>query len=306
MKKLLLFITIMVMTMSSVSADLYYDGTNAKEWKIFTSIKGEVTSVNGTYNLSGRGMKTGYVLSFPTLKEDMNTIEWRMKYSEYYAIYFLVNTSKGIRYLRYSSLNRDKGIHGRFMSFGLETSSMDGKWHTFKRNLKDDLAKFDPTNRLLSVKAFMIRGSGNLDDIRVAEATTTPLDNLDMKTFNNLLNAKKREYETAEVNPQAADIKHHGENLFLAEMKLSFMGDVNKVEFYSYTNANNENKLVKLFDIKPVQDTGYTITLQNSDKELVAKYLTQKGNWMVKRIDTYSISPILSTHLIRTQEIPYE
>ena len=306
MTKLLLLITTIILFMSNLSADLYYDGTDAKEWRIFTYKKGKITSVDGAYKFTGRGMKTGYVLNFPTLDKEFNTIEWRMKYSEYYAIYFLINTSKGVKYLRYSSLNRDKGVHGRFISFGLKTSSMDGKWHTFKRNLKEDLAKFDPTNRLLSVKAFMIRGSGNLDDIKVTGETNSS-DNLNMTTFQNLLNVKKREYETEENYPQQADIKFHGEKLFLAEMRLSFMGDTNKVEFYSYTNENNEDKLVNLFDIRPLQDSGYSITLQNNNRELVAKYLTENANGMpINRVDTYSISPILSTHLINREETPWE
>ena len=113
---------------------------------------------------------------------------WDMKYSENYAIYFLVNTSNGVKYLRYSSLDYDKGIDGKYISFGLGAISKDGKWHPFRRNLQKDLNKFEPNSQILSINAFMIRGSGMVDNIKaIRDSSLVPIKNFDMKKFNELL-----------------------------------------------------------------------------------------------------------------------
>jgi hypothetical protein len=42
---------------------------------------------------------------------------------------------------------------------------MDGQWHTFARDLQADLEASQPGVDILEVNAFLIRGSGRVDDI---------------------------------------------------------------------------------------------------------------------------------------------
>lgn len=157
---------------------IFEDGVNlslptlSPYWSIFTDTKGTISNIKSKYGehtikLSGKGMKTGYMISLRTLNEDFQTVGWDMKYSEDYAIYFLVNTTHGVKYLRYSALNNDEGEEGRYISFALGSQSKNGKWHSYRRNLQKDLNRFEPYNTILSINAFMIRGSGEVDNIRV-------------------------------------------------------------------------------------------------------------------------------------------
>ena len=169
------------------------DNSDLKHWSIFTKDKGTIKeSIYGYGNygikLSGKGMKTGYAFSFPILKDGYKTIQWDMKYNENYAIYFLVKTNNGVKYLRYSSLDYDKGIDGRYISFGLGAISKDGKWHTFRRNLQKDLNKFETNSKILSIQSFMIRGSGWVSNIKaIKDSSLIPIKNFDSQKFNKLL-----------------------------------------------------------------------------------------------------------------------
>jgi len=90
-----------------------------------------------------------------------------MNFSENFYIYLVVDTSKGRRYLYYSSANSDRGMQssGRSIHHGLGSESKDGTWHTYTRNLQADLQAFEPDNELLTVNGFLVRGSGRVDDI---------------------------------------------------------------------------------------------------------------------------------------------
>ena len=52
------------------------------------------------------------------------------------------------------------------MEPGLGTAPMDGQWHTFARDLQAALGDAQPGVTILEVNAFLIRGSGRVDDIK--------------------------------------------------------------------------------------------------------------------------------------------
>ncbi|MCK5855300.1 MAG: hypothetical protein KAG56_08760 [Sulfurovaceae bacterium] len=212
------------------------------DWTIFTKTKGTLTSSQDSISeadanhytsikLSGKGMKTGYSMSFPTLDYRFKTVGWEMKYSENYAIYFLVNTTHGVKYLRYSSLDYDKGIHGRYISFGLGAMSKDGKWHPFKRNLQKDLNKFEPNTQIKSISAFMIRGSGLINNIKAIakDSSATSIKNFNVQKFNTLLEKSKNNYydPDAKVNDTSYE----------------------RVKYITYLDTNDEAELVYPYTI---------------------------------------------------------
>ncbi|MCK5855249.1 MAG: hypothetical protein KAG56_08500 [Sulfurovaceae bacterium] len=216
-------------------------------WSIFTKDKGTIKSSRYRYTetgikLSGKGMKTGYALSFPTLNDNFKTVGWDMKYHENYAIYFLVKTTNGVKYLRYSSLNYDKGIHGRYISFGLGAISKDGKWHSFRRNLQKDLNKFEPGSKILSIQSFMIRGSGWVDNIKaIKDSSLTPIDNFDSEKFDKLLKVAVDRYysgdEASIIDTEYARIKY----IYYSDIS----GDNDSISIY--TLSSNQTKLKEIF-----------------------------------------------------------
>lgn len=124
--------------------------------------------------LSGSGLLNGYRL----LKDDLtrwgNTgqfiVQWSMRYYEDFTIYLELETSAGRRYVVYRPLNTSSLGAGEYVSYGLGSSAKDGTWRTYTRDLRADLQKAQPGVTILRVNAFLIRGSGRVDDIKLKSA----------------------------------------------------------------------------------------------------------------------------------------
>ena len=279
------------------------ENKNTDGWTIFTNKKGVIANIKDlkrdsqVIKLLGKGMKTGYALSFPKWNNQLKTIEWKMKYNEYYAIYLLINTTKGVKYLRYSSLNYDKGKHGRYISFGLGSSSRDGKWHTFKRNMEKDLKKFEPKNNFLSINAFMIRGSGLIDDIKAID--TPPVDKFNLTKFNELLIKKKNNTESAGVI--SAGILNTSYERISYIKYFDTNNDHTFITFY--TLSSDETKLEELTTINGIEMDSLSISnvLFNLDySEMIIKALHDSKFIEYKYFD---ISSLPTINLVKKSEL---
>ena len=146
-------------------------------WQVYDNDPGgaAITNVyddlkqNQVIELNGNGTKNGFRLknkdgnywnnrNFPIL-------EWKMRYTENFVIYFATQTTDGFRYLYYTPTTENKLGDSTYIHHGLGTSILDGNWNTVKRDLQDDLQEAQPDNDILSIDAFLIRGSGKIDDI---------------------------------------------------------------------------------------------------------------------------------------------
>ena len=229
-------------------------------WSIYTTTKGTITTSHYKYNenaitLSGKGMETGYSLTFPTLNDKFKTVGWDMKYSENYAVYFLVNSSNGVKYLRYSSLEHDKGKHGKFISFGLGAISKDGKWHSFRRNLQKDLNKFEPNSKILSINAFMIRGSGMVDNIKaIRDSSVVPIKNFDMNKFNQLLKEALKHGYGVENNQLIDTSDEHIKYIYYSDVS----ADNDWITFYTLSSDQT-----KLRGLRTVQGSVESVRVYN-------------------------------------------
>ena len=119
--------------------------------------------------LSGLAMDNGYMLGSLNDSQSWNNTEdkilsWNMKYSEEFVIYIKLKTQKGDRYLYYTPHNQNYGRSGDsiYIHHGLGLSAKDGTWRRFERNIEEDLKEFESDNSLISVNAFLIRGSGSI------------------------------------------------------------------------------------------------------------------------------------------------
>ena len=95
-------------------------------------------------------------------------IKWSMKYTSDTIIQININTTKGERYLEYT--NADISIHhkdGNEIIHGLGQNSSNGKWHTFIRNISDDILALEPDNNLLSIEGLVVLGNAKIDDIEL-------------------------------------------------------------------------------------------------------------------------------------------
>ena len=106
------------------------------------------------------------------------TIEWSLAFSENYTVYIAVETTDGFRYIYYTPADHDNlGTDtDTYIHHGLGTSSRDGSWHTFTRDLEADLHDAQPDNDLVSILGFLVRGSGRIDDIKTLAQFPAKLD----------------------------------------------------------------------------------------------------------------------------------
>jgi hypothetical protein len=88
-----------------------------------------------------------------------------MKYSEEFTVYIDVKTTSGRRYLVYEPVDYDRLGSSTYVRYGLGSDVTNGLWHTFTRDLQEDLADAQRGERILEVNGFLIRGSGKVDDI---------------------------------------------------------------------------------------------------------------------------------------------
>ncbi|MCK5854094.1 MAG: hypothetical protein KAG56_02645 [Sulfurovaceae bacterium] len=170
--------TIIIVLISSICfAEVYSDGTNPTQWQTFTSDKGVISSENGAIKLLGNGTRSGYFLRLEPILAGATTIQCRLRYSNYFTLYVQVLTTEGIRYLTYYPLdNANLSRTGRFLPFEIGKGSRNGEWYDFKRDIGVDLAQQDAGNRLLEVRAFFMRGSGEVDDIELLSENETDLN----------------------------------------------------------------------------------------------------------------------------------
>ena len=90
------------------------------------------------------------------------TIRWDFNFNKNFVIMVSINTQKGYRELIYTS-GEDNGN----LYFGLGKYIVSGTWQTITRDLEKDLHKYEPNNKIISVNAFIIRGSGKIGKIEM-------------------------------------------------------------------------------------------------------------------------------------------
>ena len=181
LKQLRLKILLIIGLMGYVNATLYENAEDkgTRGWRIYDNNPSgaKIRNVNDreknsrTISFSGKGYRNGYILggynksrnSWKNSSE--KTIEWSMKYAEKYNIYISLDTVQGHRFITYSPINANRGKKGKYICYGLGSDTIDNNWHNITRDLEADLKGFEPDNRIKAVEGFLIRGSGNIDNL---------------------------------------------------------------------------------------------------------------------------------------------
>jgi len=120
----------------------------------------------------GNGTRDSYILGRQSGAGAWNytndkMLTWKMKFDESFVFYVSVQTTFGHRYLFYPVTNSRWLFHGPRdgIHHGLGVYNRDGEWTRITRDLERDLKDAEPENELLSVNAFIVRGSGMIDDL---------------------------------------------------------------------------------------------------------------------------------------------
>ena len=167
---------------TAIHADTLYENAsdgNTKGWHIYDKSPHGAKIENVKDSQRGRVIKvTGSIKNGFSLlgwNDTNHLLQWKMKSDSFSRLYIAIETTKGFRYLTYTPINSDKGIDPKKkykIRFGLKSKMSDGKWHTFTRDIKVDLKKFEPDNRFLHIKGIKFRGSASFDDIKTISSAS--------------------------------------------------------------------------------------------------------------------------------------
>ena len=176
MKSLIIIIFLLLST--NLSAKLYENAEDniTKRWVLYS---GELTStIKNIYDidkksrvifLDSQDNQNGYMLAMERdsttwCKTKGKSLRWGMKADRHFVILVSIQTKRGHRYIIYTSGERN----GRGY-YGLGSNSVDGEWHKFSRDLDLDLRRYEPSNQIIAVDSFFVRGSIKIDDIEIVD-----------------------------------------------------------------------------------------------------------------------------------------
>jgi len=176
---------ILSLVIVDLSALMYEDAEdlNSKRWRVVSSqYKGRVTNIfdknkmSRVIKLDGNGTKSIYRLplseTLENIQMDSSFFSWEMNYSEDFVIIIVLNTLDGKRHLLYTPDEKNS-----FLQYGLGIIEK-GKWKKYSRNLEKDLQLYEKDNKIISIKDFIIKGSGSIDNIqlkRLKSASIPPI-----------------------------------------------------------------------------------------------------------------------------------
>ncbi|MEI6092252.1 MAG: NHL repeat-containing protein, partial [bacterium] len=96
-------------------------------------------------------------------------LQWKIKTKEPYKVFVLGDTLQGKYILSYDSTDSvgtydsSNGI----ISYGLGKETIDGRWNVITRDVEQDIKKLVPSMDISSVSAFLVRGNGQITDIKL-------------------------------------------------------------------------------------------------------------------------------------------
>ena len=99
-------------------------------------------------------------------------VSWRLRASENFIVYFIVDTTLGRRYINFSTASNSVptiSSNERYIGFGLGTTAADGNWKIHSRDLQADLSMAQPGNLIIALNGVLVRGPVFIDDIKVSD-----------------------------------------------------------------------------------------------------------------------------------------
>ena len=168
LKHMALLLSLLIISMTGVSAKSYnswhllYQDTYGVIKKIKDPKKRKTV-----IEFQSKTSRDTYINGAKTGKKAWNNrkdkiIRWDFNFPKSFVIMVSVKTKDGYRDLIYTSGNDNGNLY-----FGLGKHIISGTWQSITRDLEEDLHKYEPNNEILSVNAFIIRGSGRIGKIEM-------------------------------------------------------------------------------------------------------------------------------------------
>jgi len=312
MNKILLIIPITVILHSTI----YENGEDKsnRRWKPFNNIDSTVKNIydrekgSRVIFLKSKNMRDGFILNMERdskawCRGDRRELKWDMQTNRDFVILVSLETKNGHRYLVYTSSNSDGNGY-----FGLGKDSIDGKWHTYKRDLNLDLKKLELDNEIIGVDSLFIRGVEiKLDNIEIIE-----------NSKKSIKKSKKKRYK-----PKVCDIyvpkpymtKESIENdttppkIELIGKKRVYIpigGEYREMGARAIDNIDGEVEVEIYGDIDTNRVGTYTIFYKAKDRvgniSIDTRFINVKGKAFIKKSQKY-IKPKPTPKITPTQEV---
>jgi len=260
-----------------LSAIVYENGESGgtANWKIYDNTP-RGASIDNVYDISknsnvivfkGKGRKNSYImgakkgiLSLSNTKEKI--VKWSMKFSEKYRIVIYVDTVLGKRFFYYAQHNYDFGSYKtKYLRFGLGSQTVSGKWINVKRNLEEDLKKYEPKNKILKINAFKVQGSGRIDDIEFV-SSNTQVKPLKYKTYEDAEDGKISRWFVSSKSGKVSNIYDNERKSRVIKLK----GNGRKSSYLSGSRSSRsmkswKNREKSIFSWSMKMNEKYRITL---------------------------------------------
>jgi len=182
MKKIYIGLIISMMSLQAIVYENAEDGS-VNRWRITDNspsgakVKNIVDAgLNSkVIKLKGKGYKNEYTIG----GEAGSARAWNEKKNRYltfslnskngFLLDVILETTNGVRYLRYSDDASDLGFNDEYINIGLGNDAANTKWHNFTRNLSEDLKIYDQNNKIIAVHGLQIRGNCKIDNIELID-----------------------------------------------------------------------------------------------------------------------------------------
>jgi hypothetical protein len=176
MNRLIIIIFLLLSTL--LQATIYEDAEDNKtnRWILYSDTT--TASIKNIYDkkresrvifLDSQDNQNGYMLAMERdsttwCKTKGKSLRWSMRADRHFVILVSIQTKRGHRYIIYTS--GDSNGRGYY---GLGSNSVDGEWHKFSRDLDLDLKRYEPSNQIIAVDSFFVRGSMMIDDVAIVD-----------------------------------------------------------------------------------------------------------------------------------------
>lgn len=204
-----------LLIMSSILTTTSYAKNRAQDWNILHNGLGSIIEVydhekkSKVIEFSSHSNKDTYIKGAKKGKKAWNnrkskTIRWSFKYKQNYVAIVTLATIKGYRNLIYTANDKD------FKSYiGLGSHTIKGEWITITRNLEEDLRQQDPTNKIVAVNGFAIRGDGKIADVHMLKVIKRSIVRSLYRTIQEALTyIRNRKFLTESIAPKEVEPKH--------------------------------------------------------------------------------------------------
>ena len=135
-------------------------------WKSTDKENNSIKYAENKVLFKGKNKKELYINGAKNSKLSWNIknykiIKFNFKYKENYVFMISLKTEQGYRTLMYLPKRSSTKTY-----IGLGEGTKDGQWHTIERNLEEDLQRTESNNHIVSVNAFICRGTGEFGLIK--------------------------------------------------------------------------------------------------------------------------------------------